>query len=86
MGLKYQIHTKLPTEQIAIIFRDKIQGRPSSVTGFMWSRKLAWSFATPQEEDGPFAEIDNIDRPAFRVIAHHRIAKRPMFTTEAQNA
>lgn len=83
---QYQIQTKLPTTEIATIFRDRIQSRPSGFFGFTWSRKVAWRFSTPPEEDNPFAEIDNSDKPAFRVLAHHSLAKRPILANDAQVA
>lgn len=83
---EYSIRTSLSTKEIATTFRDYIQGRSPGFTGATWSRKLAWSFSTPAEENNPFAEIENKDRPAFRVSADHRLAKKPLFMTDAQVA
>lgn len=82
----YEIRTKLPTNDVARIFRDRVRERPSGPIGLAWSRKVAWRFMSVPDDDDPFSAMDGSKKPAFRAIAHHSLAKRPFLATDGQVA
>jgi hypothetical protein len=72
-----EIQTSLSVREVGIIFRDHISQRPAGAVGAIWSRKLAWSFATPPADTDPFSAINPQEAPTFQVEARFGLRRKP---------
>lgn len=84
MLAEYGIRTRLSAADISVIFREHIKARPSGWVGFVWSRKMTWTFAPSPGEFEASGNIRDTAAATLRVVAHHRPISRIMAANDAR--